>query len=190
MNNRGLKITLLALSIVVGAGVVYYRAQKPVAAQEAQSQAVILEYDEARDKQDILKMFVTDRYWLLSSEDYDPEFMLDYKAPNKNPTYVGALTIKVMRENGAFVGFTAFYKKTIIEGMLLFLAVHKDFRGKGNAQKLAQHAIDSLAGMGCRYVTLVTRSENYPAQAVYRKLGFKEIEFDPDGYIYFQKPLA
>ena len=192
MNKSSIKkIIIIAALVLIGGITFYFMRQRHVgvtaAAVKVGEQAYISDYQEARDKKDILEMFVTDRYWLLSSDDYDTEFMLDYKAPSKETAYVGKMRIKVLRENGKFAGFTTYYKTTVTEGHILFVAVHKDFRGKGNAKKLAQFAFDDLVRMGCKRVWLLTRAENYPAQAVYKKLGFEVTEVDPDGYIFFQK---
>lgn len=190
MNNISTKKVIIAtLSILaLGSGLSYYYvSHKTPAVLQPITQAGISDYQEARDKEDILEMFVSDRYWLLSSNDYDPEFMLDYKAPSKDSMYVGKAHIKVLREKGKFVGFTLYYKNTITEGHILFVAVHKDFRGKGNAQKLVKYAFDDLVRLGAKRVWLLTRAENYPAQAVYKKMGFEVTEIDPDGYIYFHR---
>ncbi|MCX5922897.1 MAG: GNAT family N-acetyltransferase [Candidatus Dependentiae bacterium] len=177
-------IGLIFLGFILSDYYVFY-SPAPVATQE---QSSIIAYDAVRDRQNIKDFFTTDRYWLLSSDDYNVDMMLDHKAPNDNPLYVGALNIKVLRENGQFVGFAAYYKKTPTEGMLLFLAVKKEFRGKGYGAKLAQYALDDLKKMGISKVTLVTRTNNLSAQAVYRKLGFAETSRD-DGYVYFAKSV-
>ena len=47
------------------------------------------------DTQEILKIFDRDRYWLLSSEDYSPEYMLKHRAPNQfELQYMGVLRSK------------------------------------------------------------------------------------------------
>lgn len=181
-------LTTLVALIALGGLSYYYVSHKSTNSSQSTEQEGISDYQEARDRQDILNMFVgDDRYWLLSSEDYDTEFMLDYKAPSKDPMYVGKAIIKVLRENGKFAGFTLYYKSTITEGHILFIAVKKEFRGKGNAQKLVKYAFDDLVRLGAKRVWLLTRAQNYPAQAVYKKAGFEVTEVDPEGYIYFHK---
>ena len=109
MNNNGLlkkSLIILACIGVVG-GVTYYVTHRPaITVVTDQGSFTVSDYEENRDKDEILSIFVSDRYWLLSSDDYDPEFMLAYKAPDTNPLYLGALQVKVMHENGKFVGFT------------------------------------------------------------------------------------
>ena len=152
----------------------------------------IQDFDDKRDTQEILKIFERDRYWLLSSEDYSPEFMMKYRAPNQELQYLGRLKINVWWHNNKFVGFTAYYMKTPELGWLLFLAVNPEFRGKQKAyaQKLLQYGLDQLALMGAQKIRLVTRVDNSRAQGLYKRVGFYEISRD-DGFVYFEyDPLA
>ena len=133
-------------------------------------------------------MFITDRYWLLSSDDYSVDMLLDQKAPNDNPLYFGSAHIKVLHVDNQFAGFTVYYKKTPTTGQLLFLAIKKEFRNKGYAKKLGQHAVDELTKLGSTRVTLVTRTDNVNAQSVYKRLNFTETSRD-DGFVYFTKSV-
>ena len=58
----------------------------------------ISDYTDPRDTKEILNIFKRDRYWLLASEDYSPEFMLKHHAPNQELKYMGRLNIKVMHK--------------------------------------------------------------------------------------------
>jgi len=71
----------------------------------------IYDFDPVRDTQEILSIFENNWHWLISSEDYSPEFMLKHRAPSKDPLYVGSLHIKVLREQNKLAGFTAYYMK-------------------------------------------------------------------------------
>ena len=110
----------------------------------------ISDYAPLRDTQEILNIFKRDRYWLLASEDYSPEFMLKYHAPNQELRYMGRLNIKVMHEKEKFVGFTAYYMKAPGFGFLLFLDINPEFRGKekGYAEKLLKYALEQLKAVG------------------------------------------
>ena len=113
-------------------------------------------------------------------------FMLKNRAPNmRDSRYFGKLNIKVLRENDQFIGFVAYYMKNFFIGQLLFLAVKPEFRGKGYAQKLMQYAIEDLKKQGATMITLVTRTSNVAAQAVYKKAGF-HVSHEEDGYVYFE----
>ena len=171
---------MIALSFA--ATVLYYYFPQPAVTQTTD---LIQDFNEARDSQDILNIFKEDRYWLLSSPNYSPEHMLSTRSPNKDDArYFGKLNIKVLREAGKFVGFVAYYMKNFFIGTVLFLDVKPEFRGKGYAQKLMRYAIDELKKQGASIITLVTRSENYSAQAVYKKTGFVKT-LEEDGFVYF-----
>jgi ribosomal-protein-alanine N-acetyltransferase len=148
----------------------------------------IVDFDDVRDTQDILKVFETNWHWLVASEDYSPAYMLKNRAPNENPLYHGKLSIKVLREKGAFVGFIAYYKKKPQEGFILFVAVKEEFRGKRYAEQLMDYAMNDLRLQGARTVWLITRMTNIRAQSLYRRLGFNELQHD-DEFIYFQRDL-
>jgi ribosomal protein S18 acetylase RimI-like enzyme len=169
--------SLLVLGLLI-AGVLFLKKS---------SKNPIEDFNDVRDTQEILKIFERDRYWLLANEDYSPEFMLKYRAPNQDIKYMGRLHIKVLRELDKFVGFTAYYMKTPTHGFLLFLAVNPEFRGrdKGYAEKLLRYALGQLKNMGAEQVQLCTRTDNVRAQKLYRRVGFYEISRD-GGFMYFQ----
>jgi ribosomal protein S18 acetylase RimI-like enzyme len=149
----------------------------------------IYDFDYKRDAQEILKIFERDRYWLLMSEDFSPEFMLKYRAPNPYEIqYLGRLHIKVLREKDQFAGFAAYYMKEAGLGWLLFLDVNPDFRGKNKrcAEKLLKYALEDMKKMGAASVKLFTRTDNLRAQGLYRRVGFHEISRDNAGGMYFQ----
>ena len=149
------------------------------------SSSGIVDFDDKRDTQEILKIFERDRYWLLASEDYSPEFMLKHRAPNQELKYIGRLHIKVCREKEKFVGFTAYYMKEPGYGFLLFLAVNPEFRGRGYAEKFVRYVVTDLRKMGAEYVQLCTRTDNVRAQHVYIRVGFHEVSRN-NGFMYFQ----
>lgn len=182
MTKKLIKITALILALSFGGLALYYYFPQSSGAQTTEP---IQDYNEAHDKQEILDIFKQDRYWLLSSPDYSLEHMLSTKSPNKNDArYFGKLSIKVLREEDKFVGFVAYYMKNFFIGTVLFLDIKPEYRGKGYAQKLMRYAIDALKKQGATIVTLVTRSENHSAQAVYKKMGFTKT-LEEDGYVYF-----
>lgn len=171
------RIGAAIFTMSLGAGIFYYLSIP---------RGPIYDFDPARDTQDILQVFERDWYWLVSSDDYSPEFMLKYRAPGRNPLYIGRLRIKVLRENDAFVGFTAYYMKTSDLGFLLFLAVDPEFRGKGYGDTLTRYALNDLIRMGTKRIRLVTRTDNIPAQKLYSRMGFRETSRDDEGFVYFE----
>lgn len=149
----------------------------------------IAEFQYEQDATDVLKIFERDRYWLLASEESDPDFMLRYLAPNKwDPQYFGKFKIKVLRKEGELVGFTAYYMKSPLLGFIQFVAVNPPFRGKGYAQQLLDYAIKQLKSMGAIRVELLTRTTNERAQKLYKRNNF-QVKVVEDGYIYFFKNL-
>lgn len=189
--NTTLRRIIVVICLTVGAGVGYYFTHKPSAVNvpteaQPQEQISIDEYDEARDEREIKNLFHEDYYWLYPDTSYDVEthmgFTLKYRAPNENPLYVGTLQVKVLHVNNQFAGFTAYYKKTPTEGMLLFLAIKKGFRKRGFGEKLARYAVEELKKMGSQKIVLVTRETN-PAQNIYRRIGFEKTSIE-DGFLY------
>lgn len=154
------------------------------------TESKIFSYQPERDKQEILDIFKKNWYWLIASrENYDPdfiEFLLDNRTPSKEEQrYYGKLVLKVLRENNEFIGFTAYYMKNFFIGQILFVAVRSEFRGKGYAQKLMQHAINDLKQQGATSINLLTRTTNETAQKLYKRLGFQVMQED-NGFVYFE----
>ena len=182
MTHRKIKILALILGLSAGATALYYYGPQ----RTQQTPDSIIPFQDDRDTTEILDIFEKDRYWLVSSEDYSPEFMLKNRAPNKHDSrYFGKLIIKVLRENDQFIGFTAYYMKNFCTGILLFVAVKPELRGKGYAQQLMKHAINDLKRQGASIITLVTRTTNESAQKLYKRLGFT-VSYEEDGYVYFE----
>ena len=150
----------------------------------------IYDFDPVRDTQEILEIFKHNLYWLVSSEDYSPEFMLKHRTPNKNPLYVGSLHIKVLREQNKLAGFTAYYMEKKKLGKLLFLAVSQEFRGKGYGEQLVRYVLKDLENRGAHHVRLVTRTTNFPAIRLYKRIGFHEVERHEDGFVYFEYDIS
>ena len=171
------RIVLFVALCAAGGGLLYYYSPHRVAV--TQETGPFYEYSEARDRKDIEIFFAhgsEDRWWLLwdPNEPYDLDLLLNGRAPNDNPLYYGTLQVKVLRENGQFIGFTTFYKQTPTVGRILFVAIKPEFRQQGYAQKMVTYAIGQLKKMGSRKVVLFTRLQNTRAQALYTKLGFTE----------------
>lgn len=163
----------LAVAIVAGgvAAYVWWRISVDV--------SDIQDYNEARDKQQILQTFQRDLYWLVANgEHFDPEHVLTTRSPSGNPELQGALNIKVLVEKGKTAGFITYYKASFYEGVIVHLSVTHGFRGKGYGKKLVRYATDDLFKQGCTMVTLFTRTSNSWARAIYRGLGFQEFQRD------------
>lgn len=140
------------------------------------SSGSIYNYDPKIDREFILQLFKDNWHWLVSeySTDFDPKYMLDYKASSKKPSDLGDLTIKTYRVAGKPVAFTAYYLKPFLEGFILFLAVEEKARKHGYARKLLEYDIKELKKEKCSVIRLVTRLTNTPARTLYESCGFKE----------------
>jgi len=179
LHKKLILIGILSAATVAGTVLYYYQTYKPAAGQ-------IVDFDYDRDAHFILDIFKTNWYWLVSSQDFSPEYVLKYRASSKDPQHMGNLTIKLLYQDGEPVGFVAYYKKMFYVGFVLFLGVRPEFRSKGYGAQLLQYAVDDFKKRGVTTVRLVTRVENYAAQAVYKKVGFTETSRD-DTYVNFEK---
>ncbi len=182
MRKKIIKAAAVIIGLSTAAAVIYYHLPQP--ANQFTNDKVLV-FDDKRDTQAILNIFKDDWYWLVSSDDYSPEFMLKNRAPNKDPRYFGKLNIRVLYDQDNFVGFICYYMKNFFIGQILFIDVKKEFRGKGFAQHLMKYAIADLKKQGATMITLVTRTSNLDAQRVYKKLGFTTM-LEEDGFVYFE----
>lgn len=172
-------ILVLSSMIAVYSGMMLYR-------YHAAEQGPIYTFNPTRDTKEMMDIFHKDWYWLLASEESSPAFMLKHRTYDANPAHFGSMHIKVLRENdGRLAGFTTYYMETPTQGRILFLAVGRDFRGKGYGKILALHAIQELFKLGADHIALWTRVANLPAQRIYRDLGFQE-KFEENGYLFFE----
>ena len=175
------KKIVLFLSIALGFGVgtsLYY--------QRTTEQGPIYRFNPTRDTKDMMDIFHKDWYWLLASEESSPAFMLKHRTYDANPAHFGSMHIKVLREeDGRLAGFTTYYMETPEQGRILFVAVGRDFRGKGYGKMLALHAMQELFKLGADHIALWTRVSNLPAQRIYKEIGFTE-KFEENGYLFFE----
>jgi ribosomal protein S18 acetylase RimI-like enzyme len=171
-------ILFLSITLATFSGIALYQ-------YNATPQGPIYDFNAARDTQDMMKIFHDDWYWLLASDESSPAFMLKHRTYDANPGHFGAMHIKVLRENNKVAGFVTYFMETKIKGRILFLAVSKDFRGRGYGKILAEKAIEELFKMGADHIALWTRVSNLPAQRIYRGMGFREM-FEENGYLYFE----
>jgi len=178
-------ITACSFAITGGGYYIYTRYAQSAA------QGNISDYQGARDKAEVLALFKENFYWLSANPEYDPEYMLDNRAPSKdNMRYFGQIQIKVLHDQDAFVGFVAYYKKTADEGFLNFVCVKPEMRGKRYAEQLIRYAENDLRRMGARRIKLLTRTINHRARALYTRMGYSVTSIDEiGGFIYFSKMI-
>ena len=154
------------------------------------NQSPIQEFNYDRDAAEIKKIFERDLYWLTTSPDYSPEFMLKTKSPSQyDIRYFGQLQIRVLREKGSLVGFTAYYMKTATLGFILFMDVNPEFRGKRYGEILIRYDFEDLKRRGATRVELFTRINNERALKLYKRVGMVETSYVEDWGVYLAKDL-
>ncbi|MGA9530543.1 MAG: GNAT family N-acetyltransferase [Candidatus Babeliales bacterium] len=199
MNGRFFRIKTITfiVALLVGGGLGYYYCNyySPCSKSSGMAQAnvsyAIEPYNANKDYQDIRELFEENWYW-LTTRPYTPKgaeeyitHMLVHKAPNDiEVRYFGKLNVSVLREEGKFVGFVAYYPENFHDGRVLYLAVKSEFRGKRYGQRLLMYAIDQLFKAGSKRVWLATRINNRRAQSLYQRAGMKEYSREDD-FLFF-----
>lgn len=172
---------LIAGLLAVGGGVLWYQNQ---------TSYDIRDYNMEKDRPFIMTLFDKDWYWLSGyrREDSNPDTFLVHRSPFPDPYWYGKLIIKVMYEKNNPVGFVAYFVQSFYEGKILFIDVAPQARRKKYGRILLDYGIDDLKKQGVSVVRLTTRPQNIPAQALYKKAGFKEHARDAT-YVHFEKQL-
>lgn len=87
----------------------------------------------------------------------------------------------VAQEYGQVLGYIG--SQTVLgETDIMNLAVSPEHRRKGIAKALLLTLMDVLKTQGNRCVSLEVRQSNLPAQALYKKLGFRQVGIRPNYY--------
>lgn len=100
-------------------------------------------------------------HWLTNVSDLDPAKSSGFVWED-NGRIVGNLSLIPMRKEGRRMHLIA------------NVAVHPDYRRRGIARKLTQHALSYLGRQREAQVWLQVRDDNQPAIDLYRSLGFKD----------------
>ncbi|ADB57514.1 ribosomal-protein-alanine acetyltransferase [Archaeoglobus profundus DSM 5631] len=83
---------------------------------------------------------------------------------------------------GKVVGYIAVMDIDRETSKIVSLAVKKEFRRKGIGTKLLSTAIERCKERGKKKIILEVRVSNYPAQNLYKKMGFKIVDVIPNYY--------
>lgn len=156
-----------------------------------QKQELVVEYSASRHKNDLLKIFDQNIFWLAADPDAvsahkEFERQLDTASSTDSVAHTGNLTTMVCCDKGVVKGFVSYYKLSPTKAKILYVAVHDDYRRQGLAAKLLQNAVDTLEAQGIKQIELLTRVVNTRAQGLYRKLGFKPVWAD-ETYVIFER---
>ena len=151
------------------------------------SAPVLTEYRSSADDEWIRNFFRDNWYWLVSeySTDFSLDYILSHKVSSTHPEQARPLSIFMLYQKKAPVGFVAYFRESSDVGKILFVGVDKQWRGAGYAKLLLDHAAHMLCSQGCRFVDLVTRTQNLSAQAAYKKYGFY-VTSEENGFVYFR----
>ena len=146
----------------------------------------VVDYVASRDKAAVKRMFKDEWEVLVhhtNLETYNVDFMLDNRSSSQHHKD-NKLVLKVLRDAGKTVGFTAYYPKSPFWWQLLFVVVDKDHRKKGFASKLIQYDLDDMVKRGALKITIWTRLDNKNARSLYEgKFGFKDIGHHENRYM-------
>jgi ribosomal protein S18 acetylase RimI-like enzyme len=180
INNRIKQIVIIAgITLATCGGFTAYYYHKS-------TQGPISDFNPLTDMQPVLAIFNKDFDWLTANKDSSPAFMFRNRTYDNNPIHFGMLKIKVLREGDKIAGFTSYYMEQHQQGRILFVAVGHEFRGKGYGKLLTQYAMNELFKMGADHLALWTRVDNFPAQKIYKGLGFVEVFDSGDGFVFFE----
>lgn len=151
-------------------------------------------YQEKRDRSALVTLFNENWFWLdnrpqaggLAAFNVHLDKITNPDEDEK-PTKMSWL---VYYTDGRARGFTSYFMRVpeLKIGKILYLAVQKEYRSQGIARKLLKRAITALKEMGARTIEITVRLENYPAQNLYRSLGFRPIGSDAQ-YFYMELPV-
>jgi len=87
---------------------------------------------------------------------------------NRLATY---LVLRIKRKVIGYIGYWNLFE----EAHITTFAIHPDYRRQGFGKKLIQYALNLIMNQGCHEVFLEVRVSNFPAQNLYRSLGFSSI---------------
>jgi ribosomal protein S18 acetylase RimI-like enzyme len=176
--NRVVRVASAALLIAVCVFGLWFYSSKS-------EQGPIVSFNQQRDLKQMVELFEKNRSMLTYQKYSDPAFLFINKTPSyRDPRFVGAMEIKVMRDGDNLIGYTTYYIDEEGKGKILFVVVDEKYRGKRYAQQLVEYALKDFKKWGLKYAYMVTRVDNFPAQKAYLRAGFFETERD-DTYVTF-----
>ena len=90
--------------------------------------------------------------------------------------------IFVAEIDGNVAGYRSFNKKRKFADSG-YLAITKEFQGKGIGKKLLEKSIKEAKKLGCNKMVIHVRSNNFNAISLYNKLGFERTKSEKKGKI-------
>ncbi len=128
-------------------------------------------------------------YWMIAGNpDYSVKFMVEHRT-NSQHEKRDNLILKSAFLDDKLVGFLAYFKISQHVWRILYVIVDQDYRKQGIAKKLVNYGVQACVDKGALKVLLFTRNNNFKAQAMYKKFGFKIIDTDEIGvWMSWNKP--
>lgn len=110
-------------------------------------------------------------------ENYPPSFFLEHHYENPKIFLVAEYDGKIVGYNMCRLeyGISNINGKLARKGHIISIAVMFEYRRKGIGSKLIEEGLKRLKECGATEVYLEVRITNYPAIALYRKMGFRAI---------------
>ncbi len=138
----------------------------------------VARYSIQRDKEEIIRLFNDNWYWLIATgTEFDPAMFLNTGDKQLRGKSKSDSKIFVYCVQGKPVAFIAYYKVGPHTGKFRFVGNNKyDDKNYEHVEQLVQFAINDLKKMGVYQIELITRLNNVRDIALYKKLGFREID--------------
>ena len=151
--------------------------------------AVITTYQPTIDSDTAwIKSFFKRNMWWLASEpmnDFSLDYRFSHKVSSEYPEQAQPMSTFMLKHHKQPIGFISYYKENTTVGKILFVGIDESWRGHGYVVPLLNQATKDLCVQGCRFVDLVTRTQNLAAQASYKKYGFYETGRNNE-FVYFR----
>ncbi len=105
-----------------------------------------------------------------------PEKLIKYSKNSRNIFYV-------IKSKDKIVGYCIYYLKPALsfkglkkQSVISSIAIDKNFRGKGYAERVLRSSIEEMKVNGISSILLYVNINNLPAIKLYKKIGFQEIK--------------
>lgn len=151
----------------------------------AELQPALYTFDYERDIDDIIALFKEESNWLCGAEIPSKQRIESFKL------FLHTSNVKVLRTASQFIGFIV-SNSMAYNGYILFIAINKEFQGKGFGKQLIQTVLHDFENEGIETAYLSVYSNNYNARAVYEKMGFtlSENSAEFDEAVVYKKQLG
>ena len=131
-------------------------------------------------------------YLFEQEEEFKPDVNLQISGLKKILKSSNKGTILILKDNVKAIGMVSllFTISTALGGTVALLedmVLVPAQRGKGHGSKLLQSAIDYANMKDCKRITLLTDTDNVPAQKLYTRHGFERSSMLPMRYLFSTK---